>query len=240
MNSADQSPQDALHKISTLSRDVPYADVKDLVRLVLSCPRTRLNLPVLIIFLRNHAKSFGPGVGAGEKCVPLKLLCALFEEDPFIATALLKDITNYGSWVSLLRLLQMTDDIGASSDAQNYHPSTHLRFRNLQQAIYQRFSEQMKADDEITRGDGPCSGVSNASKFAPHEGRGGFNSYHADCIANLLFVGVELDVSQDVRKYKLRKLYRKLRTKLNAANGHIAEVIITSCVTASVLPFDGA
>jgi hypothetical protein len=226
MNSAQESAADALHQISTLSRDVPYADVKDLVRIVLSCPRTRLSLPVLIIYLRNHAKSFAPGVGAGEKCVPLTLLCALYEEDAFIATALLKDMINYGSWASLLRLLQMTDELGTRSEAHDYHPSTNSRFRTLQQAIYQRFSDQLKADDELTRGDAPCSGVSNASKFAPHEGRGGFNSYHADSIANLLFAGAELHVAPDVRKYKLRKLYRKLRTKLNAANGHIAEVYI--------------
>ena len=220
MDSTHELAADALLKISNLSRDVPYTDVKDLVHLVLSCPRTRLNLPILIVYLRNHAKSFAPGVGAGEKCIPLKLLCALYEEDSQIAIALLNDIANYGSWSSLLRLLELIDELGAGSTSE-YNPSTNTQFNNLQRAIHVRFAAQLQAD-QVSEAAG--SGVSNASKFAPHEGRGGFNSYHADRIASIIFSDTEVDVAAEKRKFRLRKLYRKLRAKLNAANGHIAEV----------------
>ena len=79
---------DALVKISTLSCEEEYEGIKKLVQ---------------IMFMRNHSKSIAPGVRAGEKSVPLKLLCALHEEDQNIATALLKNLVLYGSWASLTR-----------------------------------------------------------------------------------------------------------------------------------------
>ena len=163
---------DALVKISTLSREVEYEDIKKLVRTVLQCPTKRSSLPALIMFMRNHSKSIAPGVGAGEKSVPMKLLCALHEEDPHIATALLKDLVLYGSWASLLHLLVYTDTLGLEA-VHTYHPSSDHRFASLQNAVYHRFSEQLKADETA---DSNGFGVSNASKFTPHEGRGGFNN----------------------------------------------------------------
>jgi hypothetical protein len=214
-----EKASNALVTISTLSREVAYQDIKELVRAVLQCPTTRSSLPVLIMFMRNHSKSLAPGVGCGEKSVPLKLLCALHEEDPHIATALLKDLALYGSWASLLHLLAYTDMLALEA-VENYHPSSPHQFTALQKAVYHRFSEQLKADKTA---DENVSGVSNASKFTPHEGRGGFNNYHGDQVAELIFSGVAVHLSPDARKHTLRKMYRQLRTRLNSSNGHIAE-----------------
>jgi hypothetical protein len=212
---------DALLTISTLSREVPYNEIKELVRCVLQCPVQRTSLPVLIMLLRNHSKSLAPGDGCGEKAVPLKLVCALFEEDPPIAVALLKDLVLYGSWASLLQLLTYTDTIGLENVGAHYNPSSDHQFNTLQTAIHRLFAEQLQADESS---DAKQSGVSNASKFAPHEGRGGFNSFHGDRIAEILFCHLFPHLSADARKHALRKSFRQLRAKLNSSNNHIAEV----------------
>ena len=221
---------DALVAISTLSREAAYEDIKKLVRTLLQCPLKRNNLPVLIMLMRNHSKSLAPGVGTGEKSVPLKLLCALHEEDPYIAPALLKDLVLYGSWASLLHLLTYTDMLGLKAKG-NYHPSLEHQFNSLHNAIYHCFSEQFKADDTA---DLNGSGISNASKFAPHEGRGGFNNYHGDQIAQLIFAGMAIHLPADARKHTLRKMYRQLRARMNSSNGHIAEVSVTAMPCTSI------
>ena len=59
--------------------------------------------------------------------------------------------------------------------------------------------------------------VSNAAKFAPHEGRGRhLTSAHADAIASLLF-------PQENNKNRKRKLFRHLRSSLNEANQHLPD-----------------
>ena len=218
-----QAAAEALVAISTMPRDVPYSDVRELVHAAVQCPEIRSKLPTLIMSLRNHSKSLGPGVGAGEKFTPLKLVCALYEEDSPMAIALLKLLVIYGSWSSLLRLLEMTDAI-ETGDVVNrkIHGYNNTKFAALHGAIHKIFADQLKADEILAENGGS---VTNASKYAPHEGRGGFNGYHGDCIAQLLYSHSDLPSDPEYRKRTLRKLYRKLRARLNAANDHIAEVI---------------
>jgi hypothetical protein len=224
---------EALVTISTLSREVPYSKIKELVCCVLQCPMQRNSLPVLIMLLRNHSKSLAPGVGSGEKAIPLKLICALFEEDAPMAVALLKDLVLYGSWASLLQLLAYIDLIGLETVGGHYHPSSDHHFNALQTAIYQHFAKQLQADESSVANQ---SGVSNASKFVPHEGRGGFNNFHGDRIAQLLFPNTAPHLPADARKHTLRKLFRQLRAKLNSSNNHIAEVSSLKLNLSTVAP----
>ena len=219
-------------KISTLSRDVTYDIVKQLVEDVMASHSIRLHLPILIMYLRNHPKSLAPGVGGGEKSVPIKLLCALYELDSPMATALVKDLVLYGSWQSLLRLLAFTDSVCKENDGEAFHPSSNHRFSELQGIVHKLFADQMKADEESNSHGG---GVSNASKFSPHENRSDYMQYHGDCIAKIIFQGsFDDDPSNKDKSYALRRLFRKLRAKLNAANNHIAEIFL-SCKRAADL-----
>jgi len=220
---------EALVAISTLGRDVPYERVRELVEAVLRSHTKRQHLPVLIMWMRNHSKSRATGAGMGERSTPVQLLVALFECDAPVAMALLKDLPLYGSWRSLAALLELTDGLCADGDA------SAARFGPLQQAVHALFSKQMRADLESLKTGG---GVSNASKYAPHEGRNERLQAHGDAIAAILFPDQDaiLSPDDDNKRYQLRRLYRKARASLNECNQHIAEVYLAGHRADELLP----
>jgi hypothetical protein len=220
---------EALIAISTLGRDVPYERVRELVEAVLRSHTKRQHLPVLIMWMRNHAKSRATGAGMGERSTPVQLLVALFECDAPVAMALLKDLPLYGSWRSLAALLELTDGLCADGDA------SAARFGPLQQAVHALFAKQMRSDLESLKTGG---GVSNASKYAPHEGRNARLQAHGDAISAILFPDQDAIMlkDKDDKRYQLRRLYRKARASLNECNQHIAEVYLAGHRADELLP----
>ena len=216
---------EALVAISTMGRDVPYARVRELVETVLRSHTQRQHLPVLIMWMRNHSKSRAAGTGMGERSTPMHLLVALYECDAPVALALLKDMTLYGSWRSLMVLLDFTDNLCAAGDGDD---TAAIRFGQLHQAVHAVFARQLRTDlDSLAAG----GGVSNASKYAPHEGRNATLKRHGDAIAALLFPDA---ASQD--KAHLRRLYRQARVSLNECNQHIAEIYLAGGRAGELLP----
>lgn len=180
-----EAAQDAFVAISTLSRDVPLEKVEELVATVLRDHETAVHLPELIFHMRNHTKSLAPGEGLGERTVSCRLLVALSNCDPTAAIALLKLVPLYGSWKSLVELLELTDAVGVSRQGETYHPSSAHQHSALQAAVHDMFASQLRTDEASVKEGG---GVSNASKFVPHEKRGArFMSHHGDQIAERLF-----------------------------------------------------
>ena len=220
---------EALVAISTMGRDVPYERVRELVEAVLQSHTQRQHLPVLIMWMRNHEKSRASGAGMGERSTPVQLMAAIFETDPPVAVALLKDLTLYGSWRSLVSLLEFTDGLCADGDSA-------VRFGPLQQGVYALFAKQLRADVDSVEAGG---GVSNASKYAPHEGRSNARQQiHGDAIAALLFPDERAaqGAEGDDARYRLRRLYRQARASLNECNQHIAEVYLAGHRADELLP----
>lgn len=98
-------------------------------------------------------------------------------------------------------------------------------YQDLADAIHKLFAKQLKDDqaavDQVENAPGEIPVVSNAAKFAPHEGRGRhLTSAHADAIASKLFSG---DEDGTKNKYAKRKRYRHLRSRLNEANQHLPD-----------------
>ena len=211
----------ALFAMSTLSRMVPYDKIKELVEEVMKGPTVRLHLPVLILHLRNHSKSLAPGVGMGERSIPLSLLCALYECDAPMAAALLKDMVLYGGWNSISSLLVLTDKLDGDSGDKDGDPARVPKFSEFQAAMHRLFANQLRAD-EAAAANGRC--VSNASKYVPHEGRKALPKRHSDAIAALLFP----ETAGGGNASALRRRFRQLRARLNRANGHIAEMYLSA------------
>jgi hypothetical protein len=75
MEPVDLEAAEALVKMVTLGRDANYETIKDLVVTVMKSDLIKFRLPILIVHIRNHNKSLGPGV-AMEKSLCLCNLCA--------------------------------------------------------------------------------------------------------------------------------------------------------------------
>lgn len=218
----------ALVAISTLGRDVGIEEIEKLVSVVIQSDECRQHLVPLIMHLRNHSKSvFGKSAdgkaGAGEKIVAERLLIALYHVDPPSAIATVGLMSSYGSYKSLANLLALTDVLNGETEAHDYQP--------LQEVIYEIFSVQLKRDlVEAAHG----RAVSNASKYAPHENRGkkgraGSRGKHHDEIAKRVLDVKDHQIASDSGKAWLRTRYRKdVLTPLNIANGHIAEIHLSS------------
>ena len=167
--------------------------------------------------------------------------------------ALLKLFPIYGSWKSLIEILELVDEKMLSASPE-YHPSDTHPYSELQAAIYTLYAEQLKADQSSVQDGG---GVTNASKYAPHEKRGArFMGFHSDAVASIIF---EEDASGDPvnmsetspegkegdkrgkrgkhpRQAQLRAPYRKLRSMLNESNQHIAEMFLATGRAAELDP----
>ena len=153
---------EALVAISTMGRDVPYARVRELVETVLRSHTQRQHLPVLIMWMRNHSKSRAAGTGMGERSTPMHLLVALYECDAPVALALLKDMTLYGSWRSLMVLLDFTDNLCADGDGDDN--TAAVRFGQLHQAVHAVFARQLRTDATHARSSpGFCSAFASLS-----------------------------------------------------------------------------
>ena len=228
----EAAASEALVAISTMGRDVPYERVRELVETVLCSHTHRHHLPVLIMWMRNHGKSRAPGAGLGERSTPMQLLVAVYECDPPVAMALLQDLTMYGSWRSVMQLLEFTEKLCEDDGGDATAPAT--RFGMLHQAIHALFAKQLQADLKALEQGG---GVSNASKYAPHEGRNARLARHADAIASLLFPDTDSAAGQEAeKKHRLRKVFRKARASLNECNQHIAEVYLAGGRSDELLP----
>ena len=154
-----------------------------------------------------------------------------------------------GCWRSLNSILTLTDTLcsdrlkkrKADKGEEINTPRSSLNsFKELQEKIHDMYAQRLKSDDTSMQANG---GVSNASKYCPHEHRGGgqFESTHADMIASRLFPDVE-STSSDLTdpkqvRNRIRKNYRKLRAKLNECNQHFAEVYFSSNRHAEIEPY---
>jgi len=222
---------EALVAISTLGRDVGIEEIEKLVSVVIQSDECRQHLVPLIMHLRNHSKSvFGKSAdgkaGAGEKIVAERLFIALYHVDPPAAFATVGLMSSYGSYKSLANLLALTDVLQGETEAHDYQP--------LQEAIYEIFGVQLKRDLVEAAEGRP---VSNASKYAPHENRGQKGRAtsslpprkHHDEIAKRVLDVKDHQIASDSGKAWLRTRYRKdVLTPLNKANGHIAEIHLSS------------
>ena len=202
---------EALIALSALPRDCSWEELSKEVKRVYHSER-KDTIPLLIMKMRNHPKSLGPGTGDGEKATPEKILVALHALDAPMAEALLPLMVLFGSFKSLVSILVFTDYLGKAKSV-DYHPRNEHEYSHLQADIYRLFADRLSGDARWRGG-----GVSNASKFTPHEikSKRTFKTYHGDRIATLLFPTVE--------DFKMkRKIYRQLRSSLNTCNGHITE-----------------
>lgn len=208
-----------LMKVFSLGRSASTLDeCRLLTRGILASPPHAAILPQLICYLRNHAKSLGQGQGKGEKKVAETMAVALFMEDPPAGKMLMRMLVCYGSWKSLSTILEQCDEenstgSGKGKSGANWSGEDGSPFTELVSHIHELFACQLKQD--LSRLDSSIGAVSNCSKFAPHEGRSKNSGKHADCIARLLFGKAKVR--------SIRREYRKLRSKINEANGYMAD-----------------
>eukprot|EP00292_Cryptomonas_paramecium_P026008 CAMPEP_0113695276 /NCGR_PEP_ID=MMETSP0038_2-20120614/20810_1 /TAXON_ID=2898 /ORGANISM="Cryptomonas paramecium" /LENGTH=65 /DNA_ID=CAMNT_0000617801 /DNA_START=16 /DNA_END=209 /DNA_ORIENTATION=- /assembly_acc=CAM_ASM_000170 len=65
MEQVDDIAATSLIRMSTMGRDVDYETVSELVGAVVKSDKYRFHLPLMIMWMRNHAKSLAAGCGAG-------------------------------------------------------------------------------------------------------------------------------------------------------------------------------
>jgi hypothetical protein len=222
-------------------------------RALASAPHAAV-LPQVICYVRNHGKSVGPGRGAGEKRAAEMLAVALFEADAPAGAMLMRMLVCYGSWKSLVAVLRLCDGLRPAGEAPGETGKGNVRIRRgngaaaadstwsgaarpaaaagsrfepLVSHIHALFADQLR-QDAARLSSGPDMGVSNCSKFAPHEGRSGM-AMHADAIARLVFRRGAKGKKASGKKASqgLRRRYRQLRSKLNERNGHLADRMLS-------------
>jgi hypothetical protein len=220
--------EEALLTLSTIGRDVDQEEMDKLVQTILSDVDRRELLPALVFYIRNHHKSTvtknGGASGLGEKKIAEKLIVSLYHCDQDAAITLVHHLVSYGYFGSLTSILDLTTELSFNMETDYYLP--------LWERIYDIFIIQLLHDNDEAVKRNP---VSNASKYAPHENRKkGTNKKkkkdskfypHATKFVHKLFEDEQFrsNFPKKMKTGDKKKEYRKLRSKLNMHNGHIAE-----------------